>query len=164
VPPDDPASNFGMVWAAWFGPRGLDPARILRIPGELGAAAAAAAADRALGPGRPALALLGLGADGHTASLFPGDPAVARVDARFVSARGGARISASLPLLASCRRVIVLATGAAKADAARALRAGDPASVAARVAAAARTDGARVELWLDRAAADGGVAPVDPGA
>ena len=86
--------------------------------------ASAAAAERAvrtlLGPDlRPDLVLLGLGEDGHTASLFPGTAALGERTALFVANRvpslDGWRITATLTLLNAARHIAFLVTGASKA-------------------------------------------------
>lgn len=119
VPPDHADSNFRMVHDAWLARVGYPVARVHRIAGERGAEVAAADASAelcALAGDAPCLDLvvLGVGADGHTASLFPGD-AAATAPGVFVPARAGARVSASAALLRAARRVLVVATGADKA-------------------------------------------------
>jgi 6-phosphogluconolactonase len=80
---------------------------------------------------------LGLGADGHTASLVPGDP-VLSVDDRLVAATGGEyqgtrRVTLTYPALAAARRILWVVDGAGKADALRRLVAGDDAIPAGHV-------------------------------
>ena len=98
---------------------------------------------------------LGMGSDGHTASLVPGDP-VLDVDDRDVAVtgpyQGRRRLTCTFPLLARARQRVWLVSGAAKADALARVLAGDPALPAARVPRSA-------SAWLvDRAAA----AALDP--
>ena len=138
--PDDPAANYRMVAETLLGH--APGALVHRIEGELGAERAAAAYDALLrqrvstdGGSVPVLdiALLGIGEDGHTASLFPHNPAL---EARAVAAVAvhdapkppPDRVSLSLEVLRSARSVILLASGPAKAAAlARALAGPDPA-------------------------------------
>jgi 6-phosphogluconolactonase len=120
VPPDHADSNFAMVDAAWLAAV-AEPPIVHRIRGELGAVRAAAVASdelRAVAGSAPRLdlAVLGLGADVHTASLFPGDPA-AEADGLFVPARGETRVTATRALLSAAHRIVFIATGAAKAEA-----------------------------------------------
>jgi 6-phosphogluconolactonase len=140
VGPDDPASNYLMVEQTLLGH--APGALVHRIQGELGAEQAAAAYDALLrervasdGGSVPVLdiALLGIGEDGHTASLFPHNPAL---DARGVACVAvhdapkppPDRVSLSLEVLRSARSVILLASGPAKAAAlAKALADADPA-------------------------------------
>jgi 6-phosphogluconolactonase len=120
VPPDDPESNFHMAHQVLLGR--VFPATISRMPGELGPDEGAAAYAKAITPLLPLdLVLLGIGPDGHTASLFPGHSAL-QASGLVVGVRGAPkpppeRITLSLSALRSARRVIILAAGADKAEA-----------------------------------------------
>jgi 6-phosphogluconolactonase len=127
VPPDHADSNFAMIDAAWLAVVAERPV-VHRIPGELGAVRAASIASdelRAVAGAAPRLdlAVLGIGADVHTASLFPGDPA-ADAAGLFVPARGESRVTATRQLLSAAHRIVFIATGAAKAEAVAAALAG----------------------------------------
>jgi 6-phosphogluconolactonase len=118
-------------------------------PGDLDAHAVAYAAGL---PARFDLIHLGLGDDGHTASLAPGDP-VLEVHDRDVALteeyRGRRRMTLTYPVLDRARQVLFLATGPVKAEPLRLLLARDPSIPAARVQAA--------DQWaiVDAAAASG---------
>ena len=82
------------------------------------------------------LVFLGLGADGHTASLFPGDPALeerARLVVR-VERPDHPRLTLTLPVLSAARLAVFLVSGKGKREALRRMLDGDPAIPAARVA------------------------------
>ena len=128
VPPGDPMSNYGMARETLLA--GIDPGAVLRIPAELGAEEAAALYDAAVGRLQPLdLVLLGIGEDGHCASLFPGHPAIAApgwaVAVHDAPKPPPDRVSLTLGALRNARRVIFLATGAAKAEALRRAQAGE---------------------------------------
>lgn len=156
VPPDHPDSNFGHAHALWL--RYAPPRTpIYRIPGEQGAETAAREYAHILatqlGPARGFdIVFLGLGPDGHTASLFPGMDLTAKSQVVAVPATAdrSSRISLSLAALVAARTRIVLVQGAAKAK---------PLSQAlepsAQTPIAALWREAPVEWWLDRAAAEG---------
>ncbi len=125
VPPDDPASNYRLAHEALLSKAPLPPANVHRMRGEaenLEEAAAAYEQELRLALPRLDLALLGLGSDGHTASLFPGYPAQHETT-RWVVATGVApteppvrRLTLTLPVLNNAAQVLFLVTGAAKAD------------------------------------------------
>ncbi len=162
VPPDHPDSNFRMVRQVLLAHVPIPAENVHRVRGELSDAAAAAAAYErelraALGES-PAidLILLGLGEDGHTASLFPGSPALDErkrwVVAPWVERLGARRITFTLPVLEAARQVLFLVTGAAKSAALRRAL-GEPTGAEPIPAARVRPRRGRV-LWLvDRAAA-----------
>ncbi len=160
VPPDDPDSNYRLVAESLLGPAGVPVRLVHRMRGEDPPRLAAAAYARELrevvprGPaGLPVLdlALLGLGEDGHTASLFPHDDALEATELAVpvvASKPPPNRITLTLPVLRAARAVVVLATGAAKRDAvARVLAGPDPATPASLLA------DADVTLVADEAAA-----------
>lgn len=167
VPPDHPESNFRMAWEAMLSRLPVEAERIHRWPVEPAPERAAreyeAAVRRALGIAggeTPCfdLVLLGLGADCHTASLFPGSPALAERErltaAPWVEALGTHRLTLTPPALNAARSVLFLVTGEAKAEALRSALAaeGDPATCPARAIRPVSGD----LLWIvDRAAAAG---------
>jgi 6-phosphogluconolactonase len=129
VPVDDERSNFGMADAALLAR--VEPApTVHRMEGELGPEEGARRYEQvvrdALGD-VPAwdLLLLGLGPDGHCASLFPGRPEKDVADRLVVGVPEAGlepwvpRISLTLPALNAARHVVFLVTGAAKRDAVR---------------------------------------------
>lgn len=162
VPPDHPESNFGVAYQVLISPLpNARPDRIHRMPAEapdLDAAALSYESELRLafdarGSAPPAFDLiwLGMGPDGHTASLFPGSVALDETERWVVGnwAPGPEawRMTLTFPVLNAGRDVIFVATGADKADALRAVRAGGSDLPAARV------DGAQVEWIVDAAAA-----------
>lgn len=136
VPPDHPESNYAMARAALLDRVPVPPTQVLRVRGEsqdVEAAADAYGASLATAFGLAAgawpvfdIVLLGIGADGHTASLFPHTPVLherrriaAAVEAPVTPSR---RVTLTFPVLNAGRAVLILASGADKAPAvARAL-------------------------------------------
>ena len=136
VPPDHVESNYGMVKRAWLDPARFPPERVHRIRGEIDPERAARLAEedlRSVAGEPPAidLALLGVGTDGHTASLFPGSSALGETLRLFLPARSGRRITATYPLLNASQHVIFLVSGRGKADAVRVALEGPPGAVPA---------------------------------
>jgi 6-phosphogluconolactonase len=146
VPPDHPDSNYRMAREALLDH--VAPATVYRMPAELGPDEGAAQYAHVVGAVAPLdVVVLGVGEDGHTASLFPGHPALnakeLAIGIHDSPKPPPQRVTLTLPALQRARRVIILATGAGKADAvAKAKRGEVPSGMIA---------GAR---WLiDRAAA-----------
>lgn len=126
VPPDDPESNFKMAWETLLAPAGVPEKSILRMRGEIDPQIAVQEYEHQLDLmasqcGEPIyrhdLILLGLGDDGHTASLFPGTAALEettrRVVANFVPRLNAWRLTFTFPLINSARHILFL-VGAAK--------------------------------------------------
>ena len=99
------------------------------------------------------LVLLGIGADGHTASLFPNDPALDELKRKAVAVPRADvdRVTLTLPVLRATPLVVFLATGEDKADAVRRVFA-EPESPAAPASLVRAVDGVTY-AFLDRAAA-----------
>lgn len=125
VPPDHADSNFRMASEALLARVPLPPANVHRLRGEDDPTTAAAAAEQDLrkffGPELPRfdLVLLGLGPDGHTASLFPGTEAL-RETARLVTANrvpklNAHRLTLTFPVLNAAAEIAFIAAGAEKA-------------------------------------------------
>lgn len=146
VPPTSPESNYRLVKETLLDPlaqRNWSPRMVVRMAGEGDPAAAAADYERAIRESVPAnrhsgagdlprfdFLLLGIGADGHTASLFPYTPAVDEherlVAANYVPKLNTTRLTFTFPLINAARRVLVVVNGAGKAAALREVLAGPP--------------------------------------
>lgn len=159
VPPDHPDSNTRMVREALLARLPIPAANVFRMAGEAEDPERAAAAYEAelrqeLGPApRLDLAILGMGADGHVASLFPGSPVLEERQRLVCATAGGPpeprRLTLTLPALCAARAVLFLVSGAEKADTVAEVLAGRrPELPAARV----RPEGL-VHWLLDREAA-----------
>lgn len=126
VPPEDDLSNYKLARDALLAPLGDPQPTVHRMQGELGPAAGAEAYERELeeaGPPHFDLLLLGLGPDGHLASLFP-DQETLSERSRWTTGveRAGhepfvPRISMTFRALAWAQRVVFLVSGESKADA-----------------------------------------------
>ena len=127
VPPTDSASNYRMAWEALLS---KVPAVVHPMAGETcDAESYERLLKRKFGPGIPEfdLVCLGLGEDGHTASLFPGSPALNERTRLVVpvSRPDHARLTMTLPILCAARTVIFLVSGRGKRGALRQLLDGD---------------------------------------
>ena len=137
LPRDHPDSNFALAFESLLSKVGVPPGNINRVPTEIGSAQATAqeyektlrkffppAVGSEQEPYFPSfdLVLLGLGQDGHTASLFPGEAALEEMD-RWVLAVDGAkasppveRVTLTFPAINKARYVIFLASGSNKRE------------------------------------------------
>ena len=126
VPPDHPDSNYRMAYEALLS---QVQARVHRMPGETcDAASYEEELTRVFGPGLPEfdLVLLGLGEDGHTASLFAGDLALDITDRRVVRVvrPDHPRLTLTLPVLSAAKVVMFVVSGESKREALGRLLAG----------------------------------------
>ncbi len=153
LPADHPERNSRMIEEAWLQHAPVPAEQIAWIPAELGAEPAAAAYRERLRDARPFdLVLLGMGEDGHTASLFPGQahdsdaPVVAVHDAPKPPPQ---RVSLNYPTLSDTRALLLLITGASKHAALQRWQAGAALPVAKLECAAG------LDVLLDAAALTG---------
>ncbi len=174
VPPDDARSNQRMAFRALLDAVPVNPAFVLTADTTLGPDAAAAAYEArlveafGLAPGEVPefdLVFLGIGPDGHTASLFPGMAAVEETTRLVVATpapdpSGPARLTVTLPVLNAAGAVVFLVQGAEKAAVVRQILGADgdaSADSGAALLPAQRVQptrpGAVVKWFLDEAAA-----------
>jgi 6-phosphogluconolactonase len=130
VPPDDEKSNYALAKGTLLDRVQLG--KVHRIRGELGRDEGAELYEQELGSlERFDLVLLGLGPDGHVASLFPDEPTLDETERKVVGAEAKLepyvdRITLTLPMLRRARQVLFLVTGEEKAEAAKRAFAGEP--------------------------------------
>lgn len=130
VPPDDARSNYRLAKETLLDRLVSEPT-VHRVHGEAGAEEAAALYDAALEGVTLDLALNGIGPDGHTASLFPGSPALDERQRRAVAAEPGLepfvpRVTMTPPVFGAAKLLVYLATGEAKAAVVRRAFAEEP--------------------------------------
>ena len=148
VPWDDPNSNYGMANEAMLSHVPLPKANIhgISFKGSMGDAAQVYEHELksyygsdTLDPARPLfdVVLLGMGPDGHTASLVPGDPVLGVTDrdvALTGEYQGRRRMTLTYPMINRSRKILWLVTGADKVEALGKFRAGDTTIPAGRIA------------------------------
>jgi 6-phosphogluconolactonase len=146
VPPDDPQSNFRMARQNLFVPAAVPEKSIMRMRGEIDPKIAAQeyeqqldaiATERRERIYQHDVILLGLGPDGHTASLFPGTAALEetarRVVANFVPKFNAWRLTFTYPLINHARHILFLVGASKSSQLIERVLAGDPQFPAARV-------------------------------
>jgi 6-phosphogluconolactonase len=162
VPPDHPDSNYRMVRETLLDVIQPDPARVHRMHGEddpsVAVAGYEAALQRSFGlhagspPPRFDLILLGMGADGHTASLFPHSPTLRETQRWIAFDPTAARLTLTRPVLNAGAHVLFLVSGANKAARLKHVLAGPDEGLPAQCIHPAH---GRVEWLVDAAAAAG---------
>jgi 6-phosphogluconolactonase len=156
VPPNDERSNYRSAKESLLERLEHTPVEVHRIEGELGADEAARRYDALLEGVTIDLAMQGLGPDGHTASLFPNAPTLEITDRRAVAADAQLepfvpRVTMTVPMLCSSRRIVYLVVGASKAEAVQRAFAGPPGP--ATPASLVRSSTGETVVLLDREAA-----------
>ncbi len=163
VPRDDPGSNYRLVRESLLDHVAIPGENVYAAPTDLPEPEDAATAYELTLRGwfptswpRFDLVLLGLGSDGHTASLFPGSPALAERTRWVMTARAPVeprlRLTLTLPVLNHAALVFFLVTGGEKADVLRRVLA-SPSEPIAYPAAAVRPEEGGVVWWVDEHAA-----------
>jgi 6-phosphogluconolactonase len=157
VPPEDERSNYRLTEQALLDRLDRRPLETHRMRGELGPDAGATEYENELdGVGVFDLVLVGLGPDGHVASLFPNFPALEVADRDAVGSEAGHepfvdRITLTFPRLCSTSELVFLVTGEDKADAVARALAGEPSRETP--GSLARATEGPTRAVLDRAAA-----------
>jgi 6-phosphogluconolactonase len=153
VPPEDERSNFRLVREHLLDRLAKPPRAVHRIRGELGPEQAADEYDAEIAGVSLGLAFQGIGADGHTASLFPNEPALQERERRAVAVHRDDvdRVSLTLPVLCTAQTVLFLAVGEDKADAVARAFTGPPSPETP--ASLVRSEHGRTVVVLDAAAA-----------
>jgi 6-phosphogluconolactonase len=165
VPPDDERSNYGMIRASLLERLSGDERPVVRrMRGELGPHEAADEYERELreaGPPRFDLVLLGIGPDGHLASMFPDQESLSERSRLVLGVEQAGlepyvpRVTLTFPALVNARQIVFLATGESKAEAVAAAF-GPYAKPDPHVPSSLLPPMAReVKVLLDRAAAAG---------
>jgi 6-phosphogluconolactonase len=157
VPPEHEGSNYALAKRTLLDRLERRP-EVHRIRGELPPAEAAAEYDAALRGVVLDLMFLGLGPDAHVGSLFPGSPQLAERDRLVTSGPAGLepfveRVTLTMPALLSAGRIVLLVTGADKADAVERSFGGE--ITANAPASLLRTGDAPLDVFLDAPAASG---------
>jgi 6-phosphogluconolactonase len=123
VPPGDPASNYRLVRGALIDRVPIPAESVHRMEAERPDMDEAAASYERQLPSHLDILVLGIGEDGHTASLFPGSPNLAETARRVAPARSPSppteRLTITPPVVRSASRIFLFARGRAKADAVR---------------------------------------------
>lgn len=164
VPPDHEASNYRMAWETMLSRAPVPATSIFRMPGEArDHARAARRYENLLRDRLPDLAfdlvLLGIGSDGHTASLFPRSAALSERERLVLHTRAPKgsespnRLSVTLPMLTHARNILVLAAGRSKRPIVEAVVANPEAAAAQYPVARVKTSGHLT--WLVDQAASG---------
>ena len=152
VPPDDELSNYGMAKAALLDH--VEVSQVHRIRCELGGEEAARIYEEILEGVAMDVCLLGIGPDGHTASLFPNAPALDEGERLVLPAEPGLepfveRVTFTLPAIAAVQEVVFLVAGADKAEAVERAFAKPP----SKETPSSLARGKRTRVFLDPAAA-----------
>jgi 6-phosphogluconolactonase len=122
VPPEDERSNFRLARETLLDRLGSGPREVQRIRGELGPEEAAREYDELLRGVSLEFVLLGMGPDGHAASLYPDQPTLEERERRAIPAEAKLepfvdRVTLTVPMLCSAPAVVFIVTGEDKADA-----------------------------------------------